>query len=200
MYDFRMQCDPSDPENLWTYRMSKFTVLNYSQSLYSCRDVGQAVTSPSLSEHSGHICQNIWFLVFYNMCLKSSISGDVWLVSHVCFQPCEFKTVIPTSLEVNDVSPKAYSSNKASASCVGVLWQPHYLSLSVYTQSKWKVTAGIIVCSCLCVLLHALFTLSRGAATFLQCVLSEVWNLTFTVGVWGFVGISIIVLWFCQGH
>lgn len=53
-------CEPADLERLRTYRMSKFTPHDYGQSLYSCSNSGQAVTSPSRSEHADYVWHNMW--------------------------------------------------------------------------------------------------------------------------------------------
>lgn len=58
------------------------------------------------------------------------------------------------------------------------------------------MTTGILVCARLCVLLLVLST--ESTCSHLSSGLFEVFNLTFSVGVFGFTWISIIVLWFLK--
>lgn len=177
--------------------MSKFTPYYYSQSLHSCRDVGQAsVTSPSLSEHADYVWQCMWLQchVWFSPLHELSQMFPHW--ECVACIPWMFPSTSPSlkqwSVEVNDVSPKAYSNKQnASASYGGV--QPHSV-LSVHIQSKWKMNACVFLSEC------ASACIVYVPSPFLTTFLYDVFSLMFPVGVWGFAWITMIALGFYQGH
>lgn len=111
-------------------------------------------------------------LLFPNTsCLERSLTGNVRLMLHFCFQP----------QTVAGGGEWCFSRTFTTTVCSLFIW--------VNDQQR-----RVIVCSCLL----SSSSLRLRAATFLQHFPSEVLNVTFSVGEWGFARISVITLRFTE--